>query len=88
MSLRVWIVVCEVASNVHDGSAPPVETEDFIGEIDDLPTLGIGKLHPVTPRSGGDVFRTEFLVQLGLEGCELHFCVCRKVEKRRVVGGA
>ena len=31
MSLRVWIVVCEIASHVHDGSAPAVETEDFIG---------------------------------------------------------
>ena len=88
ISLCVWIIVCEIASDVHDGGAPAIETEDFIGEVNDFPALGIGKLHSASPRPRGDVFWTEFLVQFGLEGCELHFRVRRKVEKCGVVGCA
>ena len=86
ISLCIWVVVCEIASDVHDGSAPAVETEDLVGQVDDFPTLGIGELHSASPRPRGDVFWTEFLVQFRLEGCELHFRVRRKVEKRGVVG--
>lgn len=88
MPLCLWIVICEIAGNVHDGSAPAIETEDFICEIDNFPTLGIGELHSVSPRPRGDEFWTEFLVQLGLEGRELHLCICREVEERGVVGSA
>jgi hypothetical protein len=86
MSLCVWIIVCEIASDVHHGSTPAIETEDFVSEIDDLPAFGVGELHSVSPRTRGDVFRTEFLVQLGLEGREFRLFICRKVDKRGVVG--
>jgi len=80
MSLCLWIVVCEIAGDVHDGSAPAIETEDFISKIDDFPTLGIGELHSVSPRPRGDIFWAESLVQFGLEGCELHLCIRRELE--------
>ena len=86
MPLCVWVVVREITSDVHDGSAPSIEPEDFVGEVDDFPTFGVGQLHSVPPRSRGDVFRTEFLVQLGLEGRQFRLCVRRQVKNRRVVG--
>ena len=81
VSLRVWIIVREIASDIHNSSAPTIETEDFVGKIDDLPTLSIGEFHPAPTRSRGDEFWTQFLIQFGLESSELHFCILREIEE-------
>ena len=70
--LRLLAIIHEIRHDAHDTRTPAVEPKHLVGEVDDLPPLGVGELGTAT-RAGplADEFRTEFFVEFGLEGGDL-----------------
>ena len=72
---RLLAEIDEIGRDVHDAGAPAVEPKHLVGEINDLPSFGIGEFGTATwTGSLADEFRSEFFVQFGLESGDLFRC--------------
>ena len=69
---RLFAVIDKVCREAHNARTPAIKAKHFVGEIDDLPSLGVGEFGAAT-RTGtlADELGTELLVEFCLEGGNL-----------------
>jgi hypothetical protein len=69
--LRLRVDVLEVYMDVLDGGRPAIEPKDLVGEVDAFVGRDILQADAARAAAGREVFRTELLVESGLESGNL-----------------